>query len=636
MKARFGRTHRNLICTTYNSAPMTFAGIAHISMATSAPLTYFQAVVLGLLQGVTELFPISSLGHTVLFPTLFGWDSLVKAQSDPESFWLAFVVMLHVGSAIGLLIYFWRDWVEIVRAFFRTLARRRIETTTEKLAWLIIATTIPTGILGLVLEHPVRVALAKPTAAAVFLMINGLILLGAERLRRRAEVRALAARSGPGRTRAVTDLSYSEGVGIGFAQSTALIAGSLAADVSQGFRWTGSGLKPQAFEFTTQTAPAEAGSSTAADMARYLMAILGDGTLGGQTIYSAAIAKDFRTPLLRSAPGAPAWDYGMLEYPLPGGHVGYGRDGGAVSFRASLITIPHLELGVFAAANTETGGPFVRGLSAAIVQRFYAPAPEPIAGSQWLLDNASAFKGGYLTTARAYRGLEGFVDRFRGRARVEVDKSGFLLTPGPGGPERWVPAADASTDAPYVTFRQADGPGVLVFQMTDGRGVRWFAPTGEAVYERAAFLSRRDSWRSWRRRRPSRPWRRSWAWASATGATSARPRSRRVADGTQISASILWLTALACFGIFDLSASRSRRPGRRLAERLAADRVGLRPGGDPRHRAGAGAPARRLARRSTSGQLDPRPQGALHRHHGGLRPVRDPARPLGPLEPWSK
>jgi undecaprenyl-diphosphatase len=213
------------MCDAYNWAPMAFAGIAHITMAAAAPLTYFEAVVLGFLQGVTELFPISSLGHTVLFPTLFGWDALVRAQSDPESFWLAFVVMLHVGSAIGLLIYFWRDWVQIIRAFFRSLARRRVETPTEKLAWLIVVTSIPTGILGLLLEHPVRVALAKPTAAAVFLMINGVILLGAERLRRSAEVRALAARSGPDRTRAVTDLSYGEGVGIGFAQSTALIAG---------------------------------------------------------------------------------------------------------------------------------------------------------------------------------------------------------------------------------------------------------------------------------------------------------------------------------------------------------------------------------------------------------------------------
>ena len=151
---------------------MAILRMAHLSMAT-APLSYFQAVVLGLLQGVTELFPISSLGHTVLFPTLFGWHTLVRSQSDPESFWLAFVVMLHVGSAVGLLIYFWRDWVQIIKGFFTSLRKRRVETVDEKLAWLIIAASIPTGILGLLLEHPVRVALAKPTAAAIFLMVNG-------------------------------------------------------------------------------------------------------------------------------------------------------------------------------------------------------------------------------------------------------------------------------------------------------------------------------------------------------------------------------------------------------------------------------------------------------------------------------
>jgi undecaprenyl-diphosphatase len=155
-----------------------------------SPLTWFQAIVLGVLQGVTELFPISSLGHTVLFPTLFGWTGLVNAQSDPESFWLALIVTLHVGSALGLLAYFWRDWIAIVRAFFVSLWRRRIETPTEKLAWLIVIASIPTGILGLVLEHPLRVLFAKPTAAAIFLMVNGVILLGAERLRRRAPARA--------------------------------------------------------------------------------------------------------------------------------------------------------------------------------------------------------------------------------------------------------------------------------------------------------------------------------------------------------------------------------------------------------------------------------------------------------------
>src|SRR6202034_166392 len=123
-----------------------------LPLAATAPLSYFQAVVLGLLQGVTELFPVSSLGHTVLFPTLFGWHALVKAQSQSESFWLAFVVMLHVGSAIGLLIYFWRDWVEIVRAFVRTLVTRRIETSTERLAWLIILARIPTRIPRIFLE----------------------------------------------------------------------------------------------------------------------------------------------------------------------------------------------------------------------------------------------------------------------------------------------------------------------------------------------------------------------------------------------------------------------------------------------------------------------------------------------------
>src|SRR6202008_4798222 len=132
------------------------------------PVTTFQAVGLGLLQGVTELFPVSSLGHTVLFPTLFGWHALVRSQSDPESPWLAFVVMLHVGSAVGLLIYFWRDWIPLIKAFFATLSKRRTETPPQRLAWLIIIATIPVGILGLLLERVIREALAKPLSAAIF------------------------------------------------------------------------------------------------------------------------------------------------------------------------------------------------------------------------------------------------------------------------------------------------------------------------------------------------------------------------------------------------------------------------------------------------------------------------------------
>jgi undecaprenyl-diphosphatase len=199
-----------------------------INLATTAVhMTTFQAIVLGVLQGVTELFPISSLGHTVIYPNLFGWSNIVSWQSESESPWLAFVVMLHVGSAVGLLIYFWRTWVDIVVAFFRTLAKRRIETSTERLAWLIIIATIPVGILGLVLEHPVRVALAKPLYASIFLVINGLMLIGAERYRKRAEVRALAQREGMKRDggRRLDTLEYKEAGIIGFFQSFALIAG---------------------------------------------------------------------------------------------------------------------------------------------------------------------------------------------------------------------------------------------------------------------------------------------------------------------------------------------------------------------------------------------------------------------------
>ena len=202
----------------------------------ASAISYFQAIVLGVLQGVTELFPISSLGHTVLFPTLFGWNALVHAQSQKESFWLAFVVMLHVGSAIGLLIYYRRDWVEIIAAFFRTLSKRRIETANERLAWLIIVASIPAGVIGLALEKELRTLTAKPEVASIFLMVNGLLLFGFERVRKRGEVRELAVREGAKADggRQLETLEYREAVVIGLAQSTALVAGISRDGVTMG------------------------------------------------------------------------------------------------------------------------------------------------------------------------------------------------------------------------------------------------------------------------------------------------------------------------------------------------------------------------------------------------------------------
>ena len=154
-------------------------------------MSYLQAIVIGLLQGVTELFPISSLGHSVLVPAWLGWDKLVSAQSASESFYLAFVVALHVATALALLVYFREDWIRIIRAFFHTLRSRNLETPDERMAWLLMVATIPVGITGIALEHALRTLFAKPLAAAIFLTANGVILLIGERLRRRSAVRKL-------------------------------------------------------------------------------------------------------------------------------------------------------------------------------------------------------------------------------------------------------------------------------------------------------------------------------------------------------------------------------------------------------------------------------------------------------------
>jgi undecaprenyl-diphosphatase len=159
-------------------------------------LNYAEAGVIGLLQGITELFPISSLGHAVLIPAIVGgqWakDLNVSAKESP---YLAYIVGLHVATALAMIIYFWRDWIRIVRAFFTSLGHfaspepgtRRFQPqgTDQTLAWMIIIATIPVGLAGLALEHTFRTIFSKPLLTAAFLFLNGLILLGGERLRRR-------------------------------------------------------------------------------------------------------------------------------------------------------------------------------------------------------------------------------------------------------------------------------------------------------------------------------------------------------------------------------------------------------------------------------------------------------------------
>ena len=154
-------------------------------------MSYEQAIVIGLIQGIAELFPISSLGQTVLIPSLIGgsWSQLVAQQASSESPYLAFVVGLHVATALALISFFWREWLAVIEGFVTSLLNRRIQSDDERLAWLIVIATIPVGLTGLLLEHQLRTLFAKPLSAAVFLTLNGLILLAGEWLRRRSRVR---------------------------------------------------------------------------------------------------------------------------------------------------------------------------------------------------------------------------------------------------------------------------------------------------------------------------------------------------------------------------------------------------------------------------------------------------------------
>src|SRR6266581_5909151 len=149
----------------------------------AGPISYWQAIVLGLLQGFSELFPISSLGHSVILPRLLGWNI---HQND--SYFITFLVATHLATALVLLGFFWSDWVRIVRGLGRSLRDRGIapDDKDAKLAWLLIVGTIPAGILGLLLESRLRSVFASAQSAAFFLFLNGFLLYGAERLRRRA------------------------------------------------------------------------------------------------------------------------------------------------------------------------------------------------------------------------------------------------------------------------------------------------------------------------------------------------------------------------------------------------------------------------------------------------------------------
>ena len=170
------------------------------------PLDSVHLYLLALLQGVSELFPVSSLGHSVLVPALLHWPI------DRDAAWfLPFLVVLHLGTASALLVYFWRDWATLLGGAWR--ARGRSDTPESRLFWLLVVASVPGGLLGLLFEHRIRALFGGVTVAAVFLMLNGALLLWGDRFKHQA-----------GRHR-LERLSWRSAFGIGCAQALALVPG---------------------------------------------------------------------------------------------------------------------------------------------------------------------------------------------------------------------------------------------------------------------------------------------------------------------------------------------------------------------------------------------------------------------------
>jgi undecaprenyl-diphosphatase len=172
-------------------------------------------MVLAVLQGTSELFPVSSLGHTVLVPALLHWNF---DRSAPT--FLAFIVALHLGTAVALVVFYRSDWARIVRALWASVARGSLSADPdERVGWLLIVGTLPVALLGAFLEHPVRQFFASSEIVAGFLILNAFVMFGGEELRRRA---AAAAAS---QVRPLAELPWRDAAVIGLAQSAALFPG---------------------------------------------------------------------------------------------------------------------------------------------------------------------------------------------------------------------------------------------------------------------------------------------------------------------------------------------------------------------------------------------------------------------------
>jgi undecaprenyl-diphosphatase len=200
-----------------------------VLIAAMHPISYLQALILGLTQGIAEPFPVSSLGHGVIIPGLFGWN--IHQNDD---YFLAFLVATHCATAIVLFFYFFADWMRIFRGLGRSIRDRGIGAGDDdaRLGWLLVIGTIPAGILGLALQHPLRTLFASPETASLFLILNGVLLLAFERLRRRRPEKGDG--EGDSDPRIARRVTLRQAAAIGTAQAAALIPGISRSGVTMG------------------------------------------------------------------------------------------------------------------------------------------------------------------------------------------------------------------------------------------------------------------------------------------------------------------------------------------------------------------------------------------------------------------
>lgn len=323
---------------------------------------------------------------------------------------------------------------------------------------------------------------------------------------------------------------------------------ALVADAAEGFAWRGAAYDVQPYEYLSQLAPADSASSTAGDMARLMLLILGNGTLDGATIYGPQTATAFRTVIMRSGPGIAGWAHGFMERPLPGGFDSFGHEGQTLNFRSNLVTIPALNLGIFISANSDSAAALVETLPAQIVQRFYAPPSEPPQPSPDLYAMRGAYAGDYVGEDRRYGGLEQFVNLLSDRVRIDVSPDGRLIVRGKSN-DVLVPTGQSGQFREIGEARRVAG-----FQFKDDKAVRWLDPSGAATYERVGTL-----------------WRRRWLLIACLAALTCSAatliglftRDRREfrqtdvqgrASAIQTATSILWFAAAAGFGWWALRA----------------------------------------------------------------------------------